>query len=446
MFDFAESDGTDLPRETLDDRYRIIDQLGAGAMGKVYRAEQVSVGRPVAIKVLTRTVANDLDLVQRFRTEAAIISKLRHPNTLKLIDIGLLHDGRLYIVMELLEGEPLDKLIDREAPLEPVRAMRLLRQAADALDEAHQAGVVHRDIKPHNLFLERVGASEVLKVLDFGIARFNNQPTVTASGQVFGTPAYMSPEQVNGLKVDHRSDLYSLGVVAYQCLAGRPPFEADTPVVLMYRHAVDPPPPLSSLGSDVPTSVEALVMKLLAKDPADRFPTAAALVAAIDQVIAELSAPRMAVPIFQRAPEAQRPPAAVVPTAVATRSPAPAPRKAQRVVWAFALAVLGVVGLLAALLSRDPEPIAAVPIEAPPAAPMKVAPPPPAPMPPPVEAARAPAPAPVLSAKKAKPAPVADEKPVKVEEKAGEKTAGDKKIGAKKDRVDAPPGFVGVEL
>ena len=270
--DTPEGDGGDpLVGTLLQGRYRMEECIGQGGMGVVYRAVQVNIDRDVAVKLLTIEAGKREDTVRRFANEAKVISRLRSPNTLKLIDFGKTDDGRLFCVMEFLAGAPLDAVLE-SGSIGPARTLDVLVQVCDSLAEAHAEGIVHRDLKPANLFVERVGAKEVVKVLDFGIARVNSQTSHTATGMVFGTPAYMSPEQAQGKKVDHRSDLYSVGVIAWECLVGRPPFEAETPVSLLLKHVTDVPDRISALSPPVTIvpELDDLVARLLAKEPDDR--------------------------------------------------------------------------------------------------------------------------------------------------------------------------------
>jgi hypothetical protein len=255
----------------LDDRYEIVGRLGSGAMGTVYRAHQTKVGRDVAIKVLSEAISADESVTERFKNEWQIIAELRHPHTLKLIDVGTCPGGQLYIVTELLSGASLLKLM-REKSLTPQRILRLMRQVCESLAEAHGKGIVHRDIKPANLFVETVGDQEIAKVLDFGIAKLSHQPGLTASGTVFGTPAYMSPEQARAQQVSAQSDVYSLGIVLYECFAGKPPFESPVPINVMLEHMSLAPMPLSKRVPpvDVPLELEELILSMLAKDPEGR--------------------------------------------------------------------------------------------------------------------------------------------------------------------------------
>jgi eukaryotic-like serine/threonine-protein kinase len=258
----------------LDGRYRVVGVVGTGGMGKVYRAEQTTVlGRPVAIKLL----AGDLGwmsqtVAERFENEARIIAQLRHPNTLKLLDSGRLEDGRLFIVTELLEGETLDEALKQSA-LSEMRTVRIVRQICASLSEAHEHGVIHRDLKPGNIFLERVAGQEIVKVLDFGVAKLINFPGPTAPMQVCGTPGFMAPEQIRGLKLDHRTDIYAIGVIAYHCLTGRPPFSAESAIVLLRKHLEEMPRPLGEVIA-VDRELERIVMRMLEKRPEARPATA----------------------------------------------------------------------------------------------------------------------------------------------------------------------------
>lgn len=256
--------------EVFEGRYRLDALLGRGGMGAVYRAHQLAVGRDVAVKVLHPTLSADAQTVSRFENEARIIAALRHPNTLKLLDVGRLPDDRVFIVTELVHGETLDVLIAGGLPLDD--GVAILAQVCDALSEAHGQHVVHRDLKPGNVMVERIGARDVAKVLDFGIAKLAAQPKVTATGAIFGTPAYMAPEQAQGGDVDPRTDVYALGVMLYQLASGRLPFESESPGALMVKHMTEEPPPPSErrAGGVVPPRLEDLILQLLEKDPDDR--------------------------------------------------------------------------------------------------------------------------------------------------------------------------------
>ncbi|MEQ9498639.1 MAG: serine/threonine-protein kinase [Deltaproteobacteria bacterium] len=269
----------------IDGRYRIEERVGAGGMGTVYRAVQTNIGRDVAVKIVNALALQNPEMVRRFENEAHIISQLRHPNTLKLIDFGKLGDGRPYLVTEFLTGVSLEAVLMRERK-SPQWTLGVMRQVCDSLAEAHEKGIIHRDLKPENIFIEEVGGDAIVRVLDFGIAKLG-KGSQTATGTVFGTPAYMSPEQAQGRGADARSDLYSLGTIAYKCIAGRTPFVSDEPLALLLMHVNEPPAPLSRAcpPNTVPPAIEAFLMSLIAKDP-DRRPSSAVEVRMrIDQLL-----------------------------------------------------------------------------------------------------------------------------------------------------------------
>lgn len=302
----------------FDGRYRIEALLGRGGMGAVYRAHQLAVGRDVAVKVLHPALSADAATVERFENEARAIASLRHPNTIKLVDVGRLTDGRIFIVTELVEGKTLEDLLDDGLPLP--EAIAILLQVCDALNEAHQQGVVHRDLKPGNVMVERIGSQDVAKVLDFGIAKLAAQPKVTATGAIFGTPAYMSPEQAKGVAVDARTDVYALGVMLYQLATGRLPFESTSPGALMVRHISEEPQPPSDLLDGIERRIspmlEDLILQMLEKDPDDRPET-------MEEVRRRLSDPKL---LAEPEPEpALAPPAVPSRDEQDTAPPAPPP-------------------------------------------------------------------------------------------------------------------------
>src|SRR5215475_11100043 len=266
----------------LDDRYQLIERIATGGMGEVWRGSDQILGRPVAIKMLAAAHAGDEQFRARFRAEARYASALAHPGITRVFDYGE-HSplGGPYLVMELVDGQPLSEILERYGRLEPFVVMDIVAQAARALDAAHKAGIVHRDIKPGNLLIMADGTT---KITDFGIAKANvPDVNLTATGIVMGTALYVSPEQATGAPLSGSSDVYSLGVVAYECLAGDPPFIADQPLAIAIMHKHDPVPPLPP---DVPRPIADLVYAMLAKEPRDR-PESARHVAERAEVIRE---------------------------------------------------------------------------------------------------------------------------------------------------------------
>jgi serine/threonine-protein kinase len=262
---------------TVLGRYRLGRRLGAGGMGAVYEAEQLAVGRAVAVKVLRSDLTSHGQVRDRFRREAEVIGRLRHPHTIQLIDFGETDDGLVVMVTELLLGQPLDALLTETGGLSLVETLLLGEQVAGSLVEAHALGLVHRDLKPANVFVTRVSGEPFAKVLDFGIARVMDEGAtkLTSTGQIFGTPRYMSPEQAaSTTTVDGRSDLYSLGLILFECAAGAPPFRATTAIQYLAAHSTQVPPRLRELRPDAPADLEALVVQLLAKSPDERPQTA----------------------------------------------------------------------------------------------------------------------------------------------------------------------------
>ncbi len=261
------------PKNRVGDRYTLIEKIGAGGMAEVYRARDDLLGREVAVKVLSERFSRDKAFIQRFRREAQSAANLNHPNIVSLYDFGSDKDT-YFIVMELIDGRSLDEIIRDEGPLMPERAAEIGSDVAAALDRAHEAGLVHRDIKPSNIMVTRSGET---KVTDFGIARAmgnDGEQTMTQTGMVIGTAAYISPEQAQGDPVDGRSDVYSLGCVLFEMLAGRAPFSGETPLAIAYKHVREAPQRPSSLNGDIPPDVDAIILKALAKNPENRYASA----------------------------------------------------------------------------------------------------------------------------------------------------------------------------
>jgi serine/threonine protein kinase len=381
----AASDEDPLLGSVLLDRVRIDRPIARGGMGKVYYGMQVSMKRPCAIKVLDPRLAGGGDVnefTRRFLLEASTAAKLTHPNVVTIFDYGETSDGQCFIAMEYLEGRTLSEELKRNGKLSAERAVHVTRQVARALREAHALGVVHRDMKPGNVFLlKRDDDDDFAKVLDFGLVKETTPNEVqdqTQVGQIMGSPRYMAPEQVQGKAVDGRTDIYSVGVMFYAMLAGRPPFDKATDLATMMAQVSDAPPPIQSVAPDamLPPGLEAIVMKCLAKNPDERFASMEELIAALKMRpgagattsdSGSHSAPRLLPPtISYGAPVAQR--------------------RSSVTAWVIAALAVGVAGT-AAFLSRDrgdSQPTAAVSGVAsamtPPLSPPPV-PPPPAPKP-----------------------------------------------------------------
>jgi serine/threonine protein kinase len=267
---------------TLDGKYTLLGLLGRGGIGVVFKARQHSMERPVALKVLRRGLLEDEASVRRFLREVQGAGRVMHPNTVTAFDFGQTEEGELYLVMELLEGRTLGEILAAEGRLAPERVVALLAGICDGLHAAHEAGVVHRDIKPENiLVLPDTGPTgEFVKVVDFGLAQLKSvqgAESITKTGAICGTPAYMSPEQALDRPMDRRTDLYSLGVVAWQLLVGSLPFVGDSPMRLLLAHLHEAPPPLALRAPWVPAALAQVVMEALAKNPDDRPPTAVEL-------------------------------------------------------------------------------------------------------------------------------------------------------------------------
>jgi len=264
----------DLVGTTFDGRFEILGLLGDGGMGAVYKAREIAKGREVAVKVIRTELTNDIDVAKRFLREAKVSSRLAHPNTVTVYDYGQTKDGVLFLSMELLDGRTLEEVLSSEGRVAPARAGLIGTQIFEALDAAHKQGVVHRDLKPSNIMLVKdAKGREVVKVLDFGLAKSLGSDFNTTAGFLMGTPAYLAPEIILRGEVNFASDLYAVGVLLFEILSGHVPFEdEEIPAVLM-AHAHRPPP---ALPADIPEPVAELVFQLLSKKPSDRFASAVA--------------------------------------------------------------------------------------------------------------------------------------------------------------------------
>ncbi|MGV9806582.1 serine/threonine-protein kinase, partial [Micromonospora chersina] len=298
------------PGVQLGNRYRLDERIASGGMGDVWRGTDQVLGRTVAVKSLLPALLDEPGFAERFRGEARTMATINHPGVVDVYDFG--SDQQIaFLVMEYVEGDALSSTLSRVGRLTPARTMALLAQAADALHAAHEKGIVHRDVKPGNLLVRPNGT---LVLTDFGIARSDLVGQLTAAGSVLGTASYISPEQATGAVATPASDVYALGVVAYQCLAGRRPFEGDNPLEIAMKHVRETPRPLPA---DIPPQVRAIVERALAKDPAARWPSASALASVARQAKLALSQqargghPISGVPASPAAPAAR----AQVPTA-----------------------------------------------------------------------------------------------------------------------------------
>jgi len=367
----------------LLERVRIDRPIARGGMGKVYYGMQVSMKRPCAIKVLDPRLAGGgdvMDFTRRFLLEASTAAKLTHPNVVTIFDYGETADGRCFIAMEYLEGRTLSEELKKNGKVSSERAIHITRQVARALREAHALGVVHRDMKPGNVFLlKRDDDDDFAKVLDFGLVKETTPGEAgdqTQVGQIMGSPRYMAPEQVQGKAVDARTDVYSVGAMLYAMLAGRPPFDKATDLATMMAQVSDAPPPILSVAPDAALlpGVEAIVMKCLAKNPDERFSSMEELIAAIKL------RPGAGGTISDSGsnPAAPR----LVPPTLSYGAPTAAPARRGLTAWVIALLAVSVAGTVA-FLSRDREDARPIAATTPPSAVSAQPPPPPPPPPPP---------------------------------------------------------------
>jgi eukaryotic-like serine/threonine-protein kinase len=288
---------------TVASKYRVEQLIGEGGMGKVYRAVQLALDKPVVLKVLRRALLSDQRTVLRFQREAKAASRLNHPNSISVLDFGRSEDGAMYIAMEYVEGRDLHSILTREWPLPEGRVIKITAQVLSALAEAHAASVIHRDLKPENIMVEqRRGEPDFVKVLDFGIAKIidgsaDEGPALTRVGFVCGTPEYMSPEQARDGRLDARSDLYAVGVILYQLMAGKLPFDSDSAVGFATKHLTEVPLPPTARRPEAQISpaLEQLIMRALAKDPDQRPQTADQFRAELLALVRERPAPAGAV-------------------------------------------------------------------------------------------------------------------------------------------------------
>src|SRR3954469_3811614 len=269
--------------------YRIESVAGQGGMGGVYRATQLGLGRPVALKLIATELAHDVSFRQRFQRESQIAASIDHPNVIPVYEAGE-SEGSLFLAMRYVDGTDLGALVGREGRLDPARAVRIVAQVAAGLDAAHRRGLVHRDVKPANVLL--ADEDEHVYLTDFGLTkRTTSAAALTRTGMFVGTLDYCAPEQIRGEPADGRADVYALGCVLFRCLAGEAPYERDSDVAKMYAHLNDPIPTVTALAPDVPAALDDVLAEALAKDADDRFSTAGALAQAALAALADAPAP-----------------------------------------------------------------------------------------------------------------------------------------------------------
>ncbi|HEY2405785.1 MAG TPA: serine/threonine-protein kinase [Polyangiaceae bacterium] len=266
------------PGQIIQDKYRIVRLIGQGGMGEVYEGENISIARRVAIKVLLSYAATSADTVQRFEREAQAAGRIGNDHILEVLDLGTLPTGDRFMVMEYLDGEPLNGRIERLRRMTPQQIIPIITQALAGLSAAHAAGIIHRDLKPENLFVlkQKAGVPDYVKIIDFGISKFNTLTSegmkMTRTGSVMGTPYYMSPEQANGsAEADNRSDLYAMGVILYEAVTGAVPFDGKTFNELLFKIVLSEPPPPRRLVPEMDPVFEAIVLKAMARDVTARF-------------------------------------------------------------------------------------------------------------------------------------------------------------------------------
>ncbi len=338
--------------DNLGGRYRLLDTLGEGGMASVYKAQDLLLERLVAVKVLREQWASDAEFIARFRQEARSVASLSHPNIVAIYDVGE-DAGRHYIVMEYVEGASLKEVLSA-GPLSPLRVVEVGIQVCAGLEYAHQKGIVHRDIKPHNILIHQSQA----KIADFGIARALGSASQTGGGEVFGSPFYFSPEQVRGEEATAASDIYSLGISLYEACTGSPPFQAASPIATALKHINEAPVPPRQLSSRVPASLEAIVLKAIAKEPVQRFSSASQMGRALADCLSrsqeDTASLRVASPVMP-VPAAMPAPATASPAPRKASPPARAMKRVSRPFpWGPVVGTTAMVGLIVGLMIASP--------------------------------------------------------------------------------------------
>lgn len=360
--------------DIIDGKYRIVRLLGEGGMGAVYEGDNTRIHRRVAIKVLHSGVAENADAVQRFEREAQAAGRIGSQHIVEVLDLGDLPDGDRYMVMEYMAGDSLSERIRKVGKLRPDQIYPIAHQLLEGLQAAHAAGIIHRDLKPDNVFVltEHGNQRDFVKILDFGISKFSalgNESgfSMTRTGAVMGTPYYMSPEQAKGAKgMDQRADLYSVGVILYECATGQVPFNADTFNELLFKIVLEEPPPLESLVPDINPGFAEIIRRAMAREPAHRFQTAKEFQAAIEHwangagvvTHADMTGPRPAMPSLASAPAPTQPSPALAGTHGAWAAESQPKKSNTGLIVAGALAavvLLGGGGLLAMKLAGSGE-------------------------------------------------------------------------------------------
>jgi serine/threonine-protein kinase len=365
MRDDQRAAASSLVGTTVGDAYRVVRQIGEGAMGGIYEARQLRLDKRVAIKVLARELAANGEALLRFHREAEITSQLGHPHIITVFDFGTTEGGQPYLVMEFLEGEDLANRLGRVKTIPITIAVRIAKQVASALSETHNKGIVHRDLKPANVFLSRIQGEDYAKVLDFGISKVRAASTaLTNASTLMGTPMYMAPEQAKGAaELDHWTDQWALACITYEMLTGRPPFIGDDTAALLYMVVHEDPPPPSQINPDLPPEIDHVIKRALTKDQAERFPHVTAFARALEAAAAGKVLSVESVPgLGPRAvvPSANLTPVEAAATMVHGAAPiaarAPKRRSGRLVLWGgFAIVAVAGVWLVRGALRRPGE-------------------------------------------------------------------------------------------